>query len=311
MKITATDMRNLAKAWVKPVPEGTPVRNVVNPAVAWAVGISPMPCPAEMHAPIEPAENPAPEHASQATKRLEWRAHKAAERALKKGTLQPLDGGPKNRRPYPDAQMHHPDYRKPLEIAWESPKVHPGLSHLPKDRGQEEERQPTPAEIAENERLEASIERLQRAFGGKKKRNPALDAHRLRLAFRALGIRPRNPELLGFLRRAPRSNPAGTLEEARQQSEEFHGSPNFVEMFRGRPVVKLGTIPELDYDVPAGSQRRGPWTHGTGDDLGPLGTHVKRKVKKPELVVDVATGKPEIDARGTPMHFDPRAGLRE
>src|SRR5581483_4070488 len=45
-------LAELGRHWVKPVPDGERVRQVIHPVPAWAMGVSPVPCPCEMHGPM-------------------------------------------------------------------------------------------------------------------------------------------------------------------------------------------------------------------------------------------------------------------
>jgi hypothetical protein len=49
-------LEDYGRAWATPIEDGTPMRQVVHPAVAWVAGIAPFPpTPMEMHAPMEVA----------------------------------------------------------------------------------------------------------------------------------------------------------------------------------------------------------------------------------------------------------------
>lgn len=270
---------NLAK-YVKntmtPTPEGTPVKEVMPPAAAWALGAAPFPpTPAERHVPVgRKASNPAPEGASQSTKRMEWRAHKAAARALENGTLEPLGGGPKDHRPFPGAQMHHPDYRKPLQIEWESAKQHEGLPHLPADRGQEI-RVLTPEE--DEAQYQASLRRLER---------------RLEKADR------RNPEEAG------RSAARSVFERFHERAPGRTFRMDIPDMPAELPM--LGQCEEIVYSVPEGidSSRNGyRWRHKFGD-TGDGDTHAKPYIlsmgeKGPLVIVSKPDEQPfELTERG-------------
>lgn len=103
------------------------------------------------------------------------------------------------------------------------------------------------------------------------------------------------------------------LRKAKHQARVFHGT-NVGEVVkipakaRRLPAygVVLGSIPELEYEPDAKSQRgKYRWVHQSGD----RGFLRKKSKRQPLLVVDPNTGRPFIDFSGSPMRFNDKEGL--
>lgn len=103
------------------------------------------------------------------------------------------------------------------------------------------------------------------------------------------------------------------LKRAQHQARVFHGTDagevvKIPARARKLPAygVVLGSIPELEYEPDAKSQRgKYRWVHQSGD----RGFLRKKSRRQPLLVVDPNTGRPFIDFAGSPMRFNDKAGL--
>lgn len=126
-KVEHTSVTEYLKETLEPTPDGTQVREIMSPAPAWALGISPIPTAAERHIIDRRNANPAPEDATQSQIREEWRAHKAVGMAIERGDL--IRPGTHNRKSAKYMEAHHPDYARPLDIRWETKAEHAGMDH--------------------------------------------------------------------------------------------------------------------------------------------------------------------------------------
>ncbi len=103
------------------------------------------------------------------------------------------------------------------------------------------------------------------------------------------------------------------LNKAKREARVFHGTdvgevvkiPTKARKLPAYGVV-LGSIPELEYEPDAKSQRgKYRWVHQSGD----RGFLRKKSKRQPLLVVDPDTGRPFIVPAGSPMRFNDKEGL--
>jgi hypothetical protein len=115
-------------------------------------------------------------------------------------------------------------------------------------------------------------------------------------------------DLLSGGRSHARSNPGCAVclanPSAQDAAERFHGASGRG-LTKGGKVV-LGEVESIRYRPAAASRRGGAdWVHESGDfGLGPI-----RSRRRPLLVADPNTGKPQLDMSTSPMRFQPGRGL--